>query len=150
MSNPKAHKELSGIKLSPTLTQVKAVLQHKVGQLVQAREDLKTLWLEAENRMLVHSRINKYRNKAEKVRTWSTLYREAFGGSGSLGLWTCGLGTPIFGLLFRAFVRPSPQPGAKAWGQVPEPGAESLENEAWSMGPVARGPDPRDRSWSLA
>ena len=66
---PNDHLDLSDISLSPTLTQVKMIMTKHIDQLVKVREDLKHRWQQAEDRMLIHARINKYKNKAEKV-TW--------------------------------------------------------------------------------
>ena len=67
LDRPEDHLDLCDISLSPTLTQIKMILERNTEQLVEAREDLKERWRQAENRMLIHARINKYKNKADKV-----------------------------------------------------------------------------------
>ena len=67
LDRPEDHLDLCDISLSPTLTQIKMILERNTEQLVEARENLKERWRQAENRMLIHARINKYKKKAEKV-----------------------------------------------------------------------------------
>ncbi len=56
------------VSFAPLDFQVSKALHSHIARLLLAREKLRKIWKSAEKRMLVHTKIHKYRDKATKVR----------------------------------------------------------------------------------
>ncbi len=67
MADPSQHPAYSHISHTPTFIQAKVTLDGQRSHLVKAREDLKAQWRHAESRILMAKKVEKYKDKAEKV-----------------------------------------------------------------------------------
>ena len=67
ISKPGDHPAYSHICHTPTFKQAKVKLEGHRTKLLQVREQLKSLWQQAESRIQMANKVEKYKDKAEKV-----------------------------------------------------------------------------------
>ena len=67
LSNPHKHEGYNDITHTVTFNEAKVKVVDYKNKLMKARERLKSLWQQAEGRILLSSKVNKYKEKAEKV-----------------------------------------------------------------------------------
>ena len=71
LNNPSVDPELLTIVQTPSFSEAKIAIEQNQKQLISAREELKSLWQQAENRIIQASKLNKYKSKADRVRQMS-------------------------------------------------------------------------------
>ena len=67
LSAPHRHEGYNDITQTFVFTEAKIKVVDYRNKLVKARERLKSLWQQAEDRIMLASKVNKYKLKAEKV-----------------------------------------------------------------------------------